>query len=592
MQNELRAPRDGRRRAGRRSGRGRRSISATSSWSSRDRATRSGARALAARRPGPRRSARRPERRERFATSSDIEIADLYTAGRPRGARLRSGPRPRAAGRVPVHPRRPADDVPLPVLDDAPVRRLRHGRGDEPALPLPARAGPDRPVGRVRPADPDGLRLGRARGGGRGRPGRRPDQLARRHGDPPRRPAARRGEHVDDDQLDGGDPARPLRRRGREAGRRPRPDLGDDPERHPQGVHRPRHVDLPAAAVDAPRDRHLRVLRRRSCPAGTRSRSPATTCARPGATAAQELAFTLADAIAYCEAAVARGLPIDDFAGRLSFFFAAWSELFEEVAKFRAARRMWARIVRDRFGATSERSMMCRFHVQTAGSSLTAQSIDNNVVRTTDPGAVGRPRRRPEPPHERPRRGARPADRGERPAGAPDPADPRPRERRHRDAGPARRLVLRREPDDPARGGGPGLSRRDRGDGRHARRDRGRLPAAPDPGVGVPGPAGDRAGRPGRRRRQQVPRRRRAQRRRRRSSGSTRRASGARSSASAGSGRSAIRPPGRRSLRPARGARPGRGEPHAARSSRRSGPTRRSARSATGSGRPGASTAS
>jgi methylmalonyl-CoA mutase N-terminal domain/subunit len=102
-----------------------------------------------------------------------------------------------------------------------------------------------------------------------------------------------------------------------------------------------------------------------------------------GATAAQELAFTLADAIAYCEAALARGLDIDDFAGRLSFFFAAWSELFEEVAKFRAARRMWARIVKDRFGASNERSMMCRFHVQTAGSSLTARSIDNNVVRTT-----------------------------------------------------------------------------------------------------------------------------------------------------------------------------------------------------------------
>ena len=102
-----------------------------------------------------------------------------------------------------------------------------------------------------------------------------------------------------------------------------------------------------------------------------------------GATAAQELAFTLADAIAYCEGAVARGLAIDDFAPRLSFFFAAWSELFEEVAKFRAARRMWARIIRDRFGSSNERSMACRFHVQTAGSSLTAQSIDNNVVRTT-----------------------------------------------------------------------------------------------------------------------------------------------------------------------------------------------------------------
>jgi methylmalonyl-CoA mutase, N-terminal domain len=102
-----------------------------------------------------------------------------------------------------------------------------------------------------------------------------------------------------------------------------------------------------------------------------------------GATAAQELAFTMADAIAYCEAAVARGLDIDEFAGRLSFFFAAWSELFEEVAKFRAARRMWARIVRDRFGSSNVRSMTCRFHVQTAGSSLTARSIDNNVVRTT-----------------------------------------------------------------------------------------------------------------------------------------------------------------------------------------------------------------
>ena len=102
-----------------------------------------------------------------------------------------------------------------------------------------------------------------------------------------------------------------------------------------------------------------------------------------GATAAQELAFTLANGIAYVEGARERGLDIDAFAGRLSFFFASWSELFEEVAKFRAARRMWARIMRDRFGAKSPRSMMCRFHVQTAGSSLTAQSVDNNVVRTT-----------------------------------------------------------------------------------------------------------------------------------------------------------------------------------------------------------------
>ena len=102
-----------------------------------------------------------------------------------------------------------------------------------------------------------------------------------------------------------------------------------------------------------------------------------------GATAAQELAFTMADAIAYVDAAIARGLDVDAFAGRRSFFIAAWSELFEEVAKFRAARRIWARLMRDRFAARDPRSMMCRFHVQTAGSSLTAQSIDNNVVRTT-----------------------------------------------------------------------------------------------------------------------------------------------------------------------------------------------------------------
>jgi methylmalonyl-CoA mutase N-terminal domain/subunit len=102
-----------------------------------------------------------------------------------------------------------------------------------------------------------------------------------------------------------------------------------------------------------------------------------------GATAAEELAFTLADGIAYLDAAVGRGLDVDEVAPRLSFFFAAWSELFEEVAKFRAARRLWARIVKERFGSSNVRSMTCRFHVQTAGSSLTAQSIDNNVVRTT-----------------------------------------------------------------------------------------------------------------------------------------------------------------------------------------------------------------
>ena len=101
-----------------------------------------------------------------------------------------------------------------------------------------------------------------------------------------------------------------------------------------------------------------------------------------GATAAQELAFTFANAIAYVQAALDAGLPVDDFAPRLSFFFVAQNNLFEEVAKFRAARRIWANIMRRRFGARNPRSLMLRFHTQTAGVTLTAQQPDNNVIRS------------------------------------------------------------------------------------------------------------------------------------------------------------------------------------------------------------------
>ena len=101
-----------------------------------------------------------------------------------------------------------------------------------------------------------------------------------------------------------------------------------------------------------------------------------------GATAAQELAFTLADGFAYVDACVASGLEVDRFASRLSFFFNAHIDFFEEIAKFRAARRIWARHMRRRYGARSERSWMLRFHTQTAGCSLTAQQPENNIVRT------------------------------------------------------------------------------------------------------------------------------------------------------------------------------------------------------------------
>ena len=102
-----------------------------------------------------------------------------------------------------------------------------------------------------------------------------------------------------------------------------------------------------------------------------------------GATAVQELAFTLANGIAYVEAAVKRGLDVDSFAPRISFFFGAHNNLFEEVAKFRAARRLWARIMRERFGAKNPASWMLRFHTQTAGCTLTAQQPLNNIIRVT-----------------------------------------------------------------------------------------------------------------------------------------------------------------------------------------------------------------
>ncbi len=102
-----------------------------------------------------------------------------------------------------------------------------------------------------------------------------------------------------------------------------------------------------------------------------------------GSTAVQEVAFTLANAIAYVDAAIKAGLAVDDFASQLSFFFNAHNNFFEEIAKYRAARRLWAQIMKERFGAQNPKSMMLRFHTQTAGSSLTAQQPENNIIRVT-----------------------------------------------------------------------------------------------------------------------------------------------------------------------------------------------------------------
>src|SRR5207244_5127510 len=101
-----------------------------------------------------------------------------------------------------------------------------------------------------------------------------------------------------------------------------------------------------------------------------------------GSTAIQELAFTLADGMAYVEATIKAGMPVDDFAPRLSFFFDSPIDFFEEIAKFRSARRLWAHIMRDRYQAKDPRSWILRFHTQTAGVSLTRQQVENNISRT------------------------------------------------------------------------------------------------------------------------------------------------------------------------------------------------------------------
>src|ERR1700693_4588365 len=105
-----------------------------------------------------------------------------------------------------------------------------------------------------------------------------------------------------------------------------------------------------------------------------------------GSTAVQEVAFTLADGMAYVQAALDAGLAVDDFAPQLSFFFNAHNDLLEKIAKYRAARRLWAKIMRERFHAKDPRSLLLRFHAQTAGSSLTAQQPENNIVRVAIQG--------------------------------------------------------------------------------------------------------------------------------------------------------------------------------------------------------------
>ena len=194
---------------------------------------------------------------------------------------------------------------------------------------------------------------------------------------------------------------------------------------------------------------------RSRCRAGTRSRSRGYHIREAGSTAAQELAFTLKDGLTYVEQAVARGLDVDDFAPRLSFFFNAQIDFFEEIAKLRAARRIWARELRDTFGAHDPRSWLMRTHVQTAGRVADRPAAAEQHRAHRDRGARRRPRRHAVAAHELLRRGARPAHRGRRADRAAHAADHRPRDRRGQHDRPARRQLLRRGAHRRARA--PGL---------------------------------------------------------------------------------------------------------------------------------------
>ena len=160
-----------------------------------------------------------------------------------------------------------------------------------------------------------------------------------------------------------------------------------------------------------------------------------------GSTAAQELAFTLKDGLDLRRAGGRAGLDVDDFAPRLSFFFNAHIDFFEEIAKYRAARRIWARELRDTFGARDERSLLMRFHTQTAGVSLTAQQPLNNIVRTAIEALAGVLGGHPVAAHQQLRRGARAAHRAGGARRAANPADPRRGDRGGQHDRPARRLA-------------------------------------------------------------------------------------------------------------------------------------------------------
>ena len=202
--------------------------------------------------------------------------------------------------------------------------------------------------------------------------------------------------------------------------------------------------------------------------------------AEAGATPVQEIAFTLSNAIAYVRAAQAAGLDVDDFAPRLSFFFVARTTLLEEVAKFRAARRIWARIMRDDFGAKNPKSPDAAVPHPDRRRAADRAAAGGQPRPRRAAGPRRGPRRHPVPAHQLVRRGHRPPDAEGRPARAAHPAGHRLRDRRDQDRRPVRRLLRRRGDDRRHRGRRARADAGGRGQGRSGRRHRGGLPEERD----------------------------------------------------------------------------------------------------------------
>ena len=312
------------------------------------------------------------------------------------------------------------------------------------------------------------------------------------HGDALRRDPARQGHHLDDDQLPGRRCCSPSTSGGRAGRGRAGDARGHAAERHPEGVHRPEGVHLPAAAEHADRGRHDRATAPKHMPKWNTISISGYHIREAGATAAQELAFTLRDGIELRAGVRRRGARRrTSFAPRLSFFFNSHNDFFEEIAKFRAARRIWARIMRERFGARTRARGCCASTRRRPACSLTAQQPYNNVVRV---GAAGARRR-----CSAARKSLHTNSLDETLALPTEEAVTialrtqqiiAARVRRGEHDRPARRLVARREADERARGRGARVLPPHRRDGRHGGGGRARLPAARDPGVGVPLPAG------------------------------------------------------------------------------------------------------